>query len=93
MSAPSPFLRLEQLRAEDVSEGMIRDVLVEHLIGLSDEALTRLLAGYCPAQTNVYRPTSAPDLYHLAVTYDVSANWLAKAIKARVLDRWLEENS
>ena len=93
MSAPITFLRLEQLRGEEVIEGMISDELVDHLVEMSDDALTRLLAGYCPEGTDVYLAATPAEFFRVATTYNISANWLAKAVKARVLDRWMEENA
>ena len=87
MSAPSPFLRRLQ-----ENEDNITDVLIDELVGLSDGDLTELLLAYTtsPADT----PKHACDsLFALAMTHDLPAHWLSVAIKARVLDRWLEENA
>ncbi len=94
-NTPSPFLRQAQSEGNNMTADgspLVRDAIVEHLVGCSDTELTRLLTVYTtsPADT----PQALDSLaYDTAMRFNISAHWLARCIKARVLDRWLEGNA
>ena len=86
MNSPSPYLRSLVTRTRIVDKSII-DVLVD----MSDEELTRLITGLSASGADCPKNVDST-IYQLAVDHSTSGGLICECIKARVLDRWIEEN-
>lgn len=88
---PMPNARIPFVLAlHDETPDLVPGSLIEELEQMDDATLSRLLRKY--ASPRDADPGASQALYDLYIKHNTSAHYLASAIKARVLDRWLEEN-
>jgi hypothetical protein len=85
--APSPFLRRLLAR-----EGIADEGIIDHMVAMDDRTLTQLLRS---VEVDPLDTTEDIDglIHDMSKTFRTSGFWIAACIRARVLDRCLEENA